>query len=72
MGGRKSDFTALQRAPFGRGFEPESLGHLHDVITYYAPWGNLAIFYRDFGYSAGLVNWAISKGALTRSTCAAR
>jgi len=24
-------------------------------ITYYAPWGNLAIFYRDFGYSAGLV-----------------
>jgi len=24
-------------------------------ITYYAPWGNLAIFYRDFGYSTGLV-----------------
>jgi hypothetical protein len=24
-------------------------------ITYYAPWGNLAIFYRDFGYSPGLV-----------------
>ena len=24
-------------------------------ITYYAPWGNLAIFYRDFGYSRGLV-----------------
>lgn len=24
-------------------------------ITYYAPWGNLAIFYRDFGYAAGLV-----------------
>jgi len=24
-------------------------------ITYYAPWGNLAIFYRDFGYSKGLV-----------------
>jgi hypothetical protein len=24
-------------------------------ITYYAPWGNLAIFYRDFDYSAGLV-----------------
>lgn len=24
-------------------------------ITYYAPWGNLALFYRDFGYSAGLV-----------------
>ncbi len=24
-------------------------------ITYYAPWGNLAIFYRDFRHSPGLV-----------------
>lgn len=24
-------------------------------ITYYAPWGNLAIFHRDFGYSMGLI-----------------
>jgi len=24
-------------------------------ITDYAPWGNLAIFYRDFGYASGLV-----------------
>jgi hypothetical protein len=24
-------------------------------IAYYAPWGNLAVFYRDFGYSDGLV-----------------
>ena len=24
-------------------------------ITYYVPWGNLAIFIRDFGYSNGLV-----------------
>ena len=24
-------------------------------ITYYAPWGNLAIFYKDFGYSDCLV-----------------
>jgi hypothetical protein len=33
------------------GFDP-SVGD----ITYYAPWGNLAIFYRDFEYSAGLVS----------------
>lgn len=33
------------------GFDP-SVGDL----TYYAPWGNLAIFYRDFGYSNGLVS----------------
>lgn len=24
-------------------------------ITYYAPWGNVALFYRDFGYSSGLI-----------------
>jgi hypothetical protein len=33
------------------GFDP-SVGD----ITYYAPWGNLAIFYRDFAYSDGLVS----------------
>jgi len=32
------------------GFDPD-VGD----ITYYAPWGNLAIFYRDFGYAKGLV-----------------
>jgi hypothetical protein len=25
-------------------------------ITYFAPWGNLAIFYKDFGYSRGLIH----------------
>lgn len=24
-------------------------------ISYYAPWGNLAIFYKDFRYSRGLI-----------------
>jgi hypothetical protein len=24
-------------------------------ITYYAPWGNLALFHRPFGYSVGLI-----------------
>jgi len=24
-------------------------------ITYYSPWGNLAIFYKGFGYAAGLI-----------------
>jgi hypothetical protein len=24
-------------------------------VAYYAPWGNLAIFHKDFGYSEGLV-----------------
>jgi hypothetical protein len=33
-----------------RGSDP-SVGDL----AYYAPWGNLAVYYRDFGYSSGLV-----------------
>jgi hypothetical protein len=33
------------------GFDP-SVGD----IAYYAPWGNLAIYYRDFAYSDGLVS----------------
>lgn len=32
------------------GYDP-SVG----TIAYYAPWGNLAIYYEDFGYSSGLV-----------------
>ena len=32
------------------GFDP-SVGD----ISYYAPWGNLAVFYRDFRYSSGLI-----------------
>lgn len=27
-------------------------------IAYYAPWGNLALFYKDFGYSSGLIQIA--------------
>lgn len=34
---------------------PEGVDPAVGDITYYAPWGNLAIFYRDFGYSRGLV-----------------
>ncbi|MEZ4747317.1 MAG: cyclophilin-like fold protein [Calditrichia bacterium] len=33
------------------GFDP-SVGD----ITYYAPWGNLAIFYNGFGFANGLIN----------------
>ncbi len=32
------------------GFDP-SVGDL----TYYAPWGNIALFYKDFGYASGLI-----------------
>jgi hypothetical protein len=31
-------------------------------IAYYAPWGNLALFYRDFEYSEGLVRLGVIHG----------
>lgn len=34
-------------------------------ITYYAPWGNLALFYRDFGYARGLVRLGRIHGDVT-------
>ena len=34
---------------------PEGIDPAVGDIAYYAPWGNLAIFYKDFGYSRGLV-----------------
>jgi hypothetical protein len=34
---------------------PEGITPTVGDITYYAPWGNLAIFYKDFGYSRGLI-----------------
>lgn len=34
---------------------PEGSDPSSGDITYYAPWGNLAIFYKDFTYSRGLI-----------------
>lgn len=31
-------------------------------IAYYAPWGNLAIYYRDFGDSPGLIKLGVIEG----------
>ena len=39
---------STQNAPAG---SDPSIGD----FTYYSPWGNLAIFYRDFGYANGLI-----------------
>lgn len=40
---------STQNAP--KGFDP-SVGD----ITLYAPWGNIALFYKDFSYSKGLIS----------------
>jgi hypothetical protein len=42
--------------------EPDGFDPSPGDITFYAPWGNLAIFYKDFGFSRGLV----SLGRLSR------
>lgn len=41
--------VSVKDAPAG--FDP-SVGD----ITLYAPWGNIALFYKDFGYSSGLIS----------------
>jgi hypothetical protein len=41
----------LSTAGAPAGFDPST-----GDITYYAPWGNLAIFHKDFDYSEGLVH----------------
>lgn len=35
-------------------------------ISYYAPWGNLAIFYQPFSYSQGLIKLGRIKGDLKK------
>ena len=43
---------------------PEGVDPAAGDIAYYAPWGNLAIFYKDFEYSRGLVKLGtIASGA---------
>ena len=48
---------ATEGAPSG--FDP-SVGD----VTYYAPWGNLAIFYKDFGDAKGLVSLGVVESGL--------
>lgn len=42
-------------ARIATGGAPDGITPVAGDLTYYAPWGNLAIFYHDFGYSRGLV-----------------
>ena len=44
----------LPRRLSTKGAPPGSDPSIGD-ITYYSPWGNLALFYRDSGYASGLV-----------------
>lgn len=37
-------------------------------ISYYAPWGNLVVFYKNFGYASGLINLGKVDGDLSRFT----
>lgn len=34
---------------------PRGITPLAGDLTYYAPWGNLALFHKDFSFSAGLI-----------------
>lgn len=41
---------------------PKGVDPVAGDIAYYAPWGNLAIYYRGFDYSPGLVRLARLQG----------
>ena len=43
---------------------PEGVTPVAGDIAYYAPWGNLAIFYREFSYSRGLVRLGRLEGQI--------
>lgn len=43
------------------GYDP-AVGH----IAYYAPWGNVAVFYRDAGYARGLIHLGKLDGGIEK------
>lgn len=43
---------------------PDGTSALAGDIAYYAPWGNMVLFYRDFGYASGLVKLGSLDGGL--------
>lgn len=43
---------------------PDGITPVEGDVTYYAPWGNLALFYRDFEYSSGLIRLGSIQGDL--------
>lgn len=49
--------------PATRGAPPGFAPSAGDV-TYYAPWGNLAIFYKDFGFASGLISLGVVESGL--------
>ena len=52
----RTEMIADLPRPLSTAGAPEGVTPVAGDIAYYAPWGNLAIFYRDFGYSRGLVH----------------
>ncbi|AWH25397.1 cyclophilin-like fold protein [Stenotrophomonas sp. YAU14D1_LEIMI4_1] len=44
--------------------EPEGITPVAGDIAFYAPWGNLAIFHKPFGYSKGLIRLGHIEGGL--------
>lgn len=55
-----SDYASTEKvSDLPRSLSPEGAPEGYDPsvgdITLYAPWGNLAIFYKDYGYASGLV-----------------
>ena len=55
-----SDFNRTEKIAdlprkLSMGDAPEGVDPVSGDLAYYAPWGNFALFYRNFSYSPGLV-----------------
>lgn len=63
------DYAATEKiAQLPRGLsvagEPEGFTPMAGDMAFYAPWGNLAIFHKPFGYSKGLIRLGRIEGGL--------
>ncbi|MQM40004.1 hypothetical protein KBTX_04046 [wastewater metagenome] len=64
------DFHATEKvadlpSPLATDDAPDGVEPEVGDVTYYAPWGNLALFYRDFGYARGLVRLGRIEGDMS-------
>ncbi len=65
----RTEKTASLPRPLSTAGAPPGADPSVGDIAYYAPWGNLALYYRDFGYSSGLIKLGeIDASALSRSS----
>lgn len=65
------DFAASEKiaylpTPLDTRLAPDGCDAKAGDLAYYAPWGNLALFYKDAGYARGLIHLGKGNGDIGR------